>query len=83
MAKTTQKIGLLRMVLNIFISVRSAESSCLQLIMLNKFIKMNVWKMIVLRVSLSGTASSSAMRFTDPGKKIIPPKYIRKIITST
>jgi len=64
----------------------SLASTILQLIWLKRFIKMNVWKIIVSKMSLSvGVLSKflffSNIRLNDLSKNMNCPKYIRIIMT--
>ena len=80
---TTQKIGLLKMVRNTLIS---RASTTLQLIWLNRFIKIKEWKMIVSITSLLVGAPVLSLGFWVimlklVSKKMKDPKYMRNIIT--
>jgi hypothetical protein len=87
MARTIQKVRLFNKVLKMFSSVASLVSTNLQLIELNIFIKMKVWKIIVSSSNLDvGEPSSlgfgSVIRLNVSSKKIKTPKYMRKRIAT-
>ena len=81
--KTIQKVELLNKVENT--SILSA-STTLQFTMLNKFIKMKVWKQMVSRTSLLvglpvSFLKGSVIGLKASSKKMKLPAYIRKIMT--